>query len=80
MTNETAELTVENLNNHNRSLNPGPYGYVIGMGYQPNVKRYIFKAVHRYIDGTTRDVFMYEDDDGDAWTIYTDFHCIHYDD
>ena len=75
---ESAELTVENLNKHNRSLNPGPYGYVIGWG-RAGVKRYLFKSIHDYGNGNTIEVFMFEDDHGEAWTICSDVHSIYYD-
>jgi hypothetical protein len=72
-------LTIENLNKHNRSTDPGIYGYVVGWG-RAGVKRYLFKSIHYYGDGNTREVFMYEDDEGEAWTIYSDVHIIYYDD
>lgn len=72
-------LTTENLNKHNRSTNPGNYGYVIGWG-RAGVKRYLFKSIHNYGNGDTREVFMYEDDKGEAWTIYSDLHSVYYDD
>ena len=72
-------LTVENLNKHNRSTNPGIYGYVVGWGRE-GVKRYLFKSIHDYGNGDTREVFMYEDDKGEAWTIYSDVHSVYYDD
>jgi len=72
-----SSLTIENLNKHNRSTNPGIYGYVIGW---EGVKRYLFKSTHNYGNGDTREVFMYEDDKGEAWTVCSDVHSVHYDD
>jgi hypothetical protein len=90
MSNESAELTVENLNKHNRSLNPGPYGYVIGWGRAGDTlcsfktKRYLFKWVIEKGDNHNNtieeEVLMYEDDYGEKWTVYSDIHTIHYDD
>lgn len=74
-----SSLTIENLNKHNRSTDPGIYGYVVGWG-RAGVKRYIFKSIHDYGNGDTREVFMYEDDKGETWTVYSDVHSIYYDD
>jgi hypothetical protein len=74
-----SSLTIENMNTHNRSTNPENYGYVIGWG-GAGVKRYLFKSIHDYGNGDTREVFMYEDDKGEAWTVCSDVHSVYYDD
>ncbi len=75
-----SSLTIENLNKHNRSTNPGIYGYVIGWGREGGVKQYLFKSIRDYGNGDTREVFMYEDDKGEAWTVCSDVHSVYYDD
>ena len=75
-----SSLTIENLNKHNRSTNPGNYGYVIGWEREGGVKRYLFKSTLNYGNGGTREVFMYEDDKGEAWTVCSDVHIVYYDD
>jgi len=71
-------LTTENLNKHNQYTKPGIYGYVVGWG-GAGVKRYLFKSTFDLGNGNTEEVFMYEDDKGDTWTIYSDVHSIYYD-
>ena len=74
-----SSLTIDNLNKHNRSTDPGIHGYVVGWG-RSGVKRYLFKSINDYGNGDTREVFMYEDDKGETWTVYSDVHSIYYDD